>query len=508
MLPVLPTDSSSFFAEQNPDILPKVITAPIEFSPPSIPVFAEPISLTEVSSFIDSELQKSRVIWFHTAQENNTNFAIDTYVEYFQSFGGMPIDLDAGQDLMTLIWNWDQLVKTLCPQMQPTLKDNFGEIDEVLQRKKHLFIVKNVKMNHLPFLRKLTKKIGSKFLIVSEKRLHATSVTIQFDNKSMRSMINKESSSFDLVENFFEPGSFSKDPLLLSIAIAVHKDYPETWYKYIRHATTDNFFELMMSFIQKSGQPIDFSQICLLASGAIKKDFFVDQTFLKVLVHYKLIKVVHDDWIEIPHKIQQDMERIVAKWDVYTIAEQALRFENYLCNSVNAGNQWVIPHVKHLFKIHQKHFPQTTILPLFCLMASIGHFYTQFDHKENIGAIAAKKISIQARNAIEKIVTGDNSANIFITTSPKELIEKMEQICPTLGHLYVYLQYQIGRIYFYTKDPFDFLGSKNILIYAKELAKHLIYDRKQTLLLKLIDRNGLLFHENLKQKLRKSRQRL
>lgn len=463
---------------------------------------------------IQKLLLKDGKVWIHGPQGSSKYAIVQTYLSTYADPNIKCFEITAGDHVADLSINLIQAMKKIRKEWNTHLPPNY--LETIAKEEKCLFIVQGVKMNHLYSLKGQMKEMpNQQWIILSTTQIHTKSLHILFDRNAAEQWIEKAGidleGKFALLEGFSEEHSFSQDPLFLPIAIEAYKNYKGEFLAAWSNARKKNnsclFLPFLIKFIQGNGENLSVEELLVLKNHKIKKDFFQNSRSIDNLVKYKLVHIVDQDYFVLPEKIRGEMQKIAGQEDANDldfVLHLIQQFREYIGSGFNEANKWTIPHIRFLFQRHEKGCPEPMLFPLASLMWNIGYFYTQVDTGEGkTGPQEAKKISMHARNVIEDFINrkyrlAEETTSLFLTKSPEELVQLMNDTHPLLAHLYVNLQYQIGRCYFYLKDPGETMGSKTVLNFAKRLAEHI--DKGETLLFKLIDRNGLLFHLNEEKK--------
>lgn len=428
--------------------------------------------------------------WFHGQDASSKSFIVENYLRQVPC---IPIWVEPGESVVDFLSNWVHAIQKLRPDWKK-LPPNYLEI---LKQSDYLFILQDIRLHHLNILSDIGKHL--KCLVLSTKQLNKTSKHCTFSKLAASQLIEQLNGSTQLLQ-LHQHESYSSNRLFLSIAIKAHQkqgqEFIDSWSKYAHDNFNPSFITFFINHLKKEG--VEIEELALLANAKVKRTFLKSE--IDTLKEYHLLQS-DEDFIYFPEEVKEAFQSYASEVKINNLCTEFQKVTGHLFSE---ETKWIIPHVNSLYKMHQTHCPDSLCFPLFCLMFAAGHFYTQMDDEQKIGPTAAKKISVQARNAIEAIVnryygcniTREQPKGLFSTPNYQQIVDGMNKIHPHLAHLYINLQYQIGRIYSYMKDPDQKLGSKKILEFAKQLALHLKYDGKQTLLLKLIDRSGLFYHLN------------
>lgn len=475
------------------------------------------VEFLDCPKYIHKHLKEYHELWIHGSQGSSKHAVIQEYLSDYKEKDLKYFEINAGAQLVDLSISWMQAVKKIRKGWNMHLPPSY--LETIVKEEKCLFIIEGVKIQHLSFLRSLMKEMHNQdWIILTHSPLHEKSLHILFDRTTAECWIEKagidELGKLALLEGFSEEDDFSADPILLPIAIEVYKEYSHeflsAWSLTRRQEGSTSFIPFLIDLIRKKGENLNFQELLLLKNNRIKTDFFEDGTSLKNLMKYKLIQLLDQDSFILPRKIRNELQKIDPRQNLnnsnltYLLVK---KFQGYVGLKFNEANKWTIPHITFIFDFYQKDCPQELLFPLTALLWSIGYFYTQDNGEGQVGPQAAKQISIEARNAIENFINKkhgivEESKSLFHTKTPAELVALMNEVHPLLAHLYANIQFQIGRCYFYNKDPREIVGSKVVLNFAKKLAEHI--EEGKSLLFKTIDRNGLLFHLNEEKKYEKA----
>lgn len=456
-------------------------------------IWERALSFTDFSTEIHNRLKDNNQVWMHGSKEI-CDYVVDQYLATNPSFNIFHID--GGENLADLSLEWNKTMKTV---------RRIGE-----NGKTNLFIIRGIKKEDRGFLHVLKER--QKLMVLSDQPLVEDSLPVSFDRSSAEKLLDAAGIS-ELVHSDFLDSFSDLNPYMLEVAIAIYnkhgQKFLEEWRKWQKPFTNsrEKDFITFALFILKV-DPIKLNELhdlLFFKNTKVKSDFFKTNPVFDILKTYRILQPSGEHFF-FPEKVRHAMVDLVGEVffkQTRNYVRLTEKLRDYVGPEFNDNNCWVIPHILFLFKQHKENCHGHFLFPLLAFMWKIGHFYTQqADKNEEVnaaGASRAKKISIAVRDRIEEYF-----GKGFVEKPPEKLVNMLEEKHPLLAHLYINLQYQIGRCYFYAKDLQDRAGSRATLEFAHELAKHLW--NGESLLLRQILRNGLLFHLNAEGRYQESKE--
>lgn len=442
-------------------------------------------SSIEINRSLHDLFKEHQIVWLHGEIDGNRT-ACEEYIagaKQKQKYRENIYWLNAGESVEELLLHWKTSFKKNL-QLRSISQEGYpAAFEGAYKEKPYLIVITGLQAIHLAVLCAFldqVRKENHHYLLISEQQLHESSVTFQ------RNEANYESQLPSLVS------LESKEPSIIKVL----KTLSHFSNKMLRVELLQLLFPDKSDVFKK-----------LQSYGVIRA---------RAGGEFSLHKAVIDHFLH-------DNE------ESNTICNLARLLRHNLDSPFTDSTKgWIIPYIEEFFLRNNNNHnidPQTFI-HLGSMMLDIGHYYTQ-----NNCPVLAQEVSHSLRNAIEDFVSRELNKKEFefpIEKCPvlaqkvnhslrktikksvdreikkkgfkfplekrkyKEGIKKMGKLHPHLPFLYINVQYQIGRCYFYHKQPHERLGSFACLHYAHEIAKCL---DKESILTVLIERNGLLFHK-------------
>lgn len=480
-------------AQENQNAI--ISDSPVISTPPQ-PVTE--VTFLDVHTYIANRLQSGNRVWIH-GDQTISELSLRIVPNNIQW-------IDAGETAFDLAKNWIQNLKQLRPEFKIEIPENYQTLFDQSSNR-YLFVLTNVTVQHIKLIEELSHDFYD-WVLISKKPMHEDSRTIVYNEESASRYIENEGADPQLLSQ-----SFVYSPVSLSIAVMLHNRHRATFLdRWRAKLPQTNFVSFCLDFIEYDLN--HFNELLTLANKPVDKRFYTDKLNgdVATLKDYHIIREEGDHFTLYEH-IRNRAEHPSPETSLKTVFELSTKLFEYVGHNISFDKTWVVPHVIHLFRKYKENVKPDEVssmrvihLPLFWLMLKVGNLYATGSENclpsntHETGASLAKKISIDARDFLEALIKErvPEQAKRDLLFTKEEIsycIDTMQHIDANLGYLYVNLQYQIGRMYFYEKKPDDKTGSMSVLKYAQKMVN--ILDERcghLSLLSKLIDRNGRLFH--------------
>ena len=473
------------------------------------------------NEFFKEKFEHENIIWLHQ-DPIPTSLACRKYADHIRQNGCENIHwIDAGKSPEELLCNWKNIGIQYNPKWKRDIPANFPlAFEQMWGDNPYLIILTNVTIEHLTILTTFlgyVKKKGHCYLIVSKEQLKKNSFTI--DHRSLFDNTDFNVHDIESLKQRFP------DYISFSLAISWIKKHQLGVEEFLGQLPSSCSLQELLLHLEKVEPNLIhcLRKLSLLGRAPLRKDGLEDPALFgsdfdalyQIMLEYNITTLNQDTFSVHPDIL--DALQIEKEQKKELIKDLIHKLRAYLDSPFkDSKKEWIIQHTRAFFnkiepgdlRLKEQAIPRETsdlTLSLVSLMLDIGHYYTQ-----NGNPILAQEVSVEARDRFEiefiraqipsskkqkKQKTTETSDTDINFKDATNCIPKLFELHPEFPYLYINLQYQIGRSYFYHKSPDDKLGSLAVLKHAKALCESLkIINKEPTLLSILIERNGLLFH--------------